>query len=64
MQEYLTTTTKYITKSLKLKSLCFEIPIVKLYRVSYFIYVFWYSIVILSEGVLGYPEMLEPSEVG
>ena len=64
MQEYSTTTTKYITKSLKLKSLVFEIPIVKLYRVSYFIYVFWSQYVILSEGVLGYPEMLEPSEVG
>ena len=65
MQEYSTTTTKYITKSVKLKSLVFGIPIVKLYRVFFTLYMYFGTqYVILSEGVSGYPEMLEPSEVG
>ena len=64
MQESSTATTNYITKSFQLKYLVFEIPIVIFlgFLTLYKYFGTWY--VILTEGVSGYPEMLEPSEVG
>ena len=65
MQECPSTINKYITKVLQLKSELFEIPIVKLYRVSYIIYVLWYKLWYLITGDLEViPELPEPSEAG
>ena len=39
---FVTIINNHSTKAIQLKSELFEIPIVKLYKVSYFIYVLWY----------------------